>query len=80
MYILNVNNCLKLLFPLTAYRTEESKPWVLPVVRKIEELMAKDLSLNKEYLPVLGLPAFSTAATTMLLGKDSKALLEGRGK
>jgi len=61
-----------------AYRTEESKPWVLPVVRKIEEMMAKDSSLNKEYLPVLGLPAFSTAATSMLLGKDSKALLEGR--
>jgi len=60
-----------------AYRTEESKPWVLPVVRKIEEQMAKDTTLNKEYLPVLGLPAFTTAATSMLLGKDSKALLDG---
>jgi aspartate aminotransferase len=61
-----------------AYRTEEGKPWVLPVVRKIEEQMAKDTTLNKEYLPVLGLPAFTAAATSMLLGKDSKALLDGR--
>lgn len=40
--------------------------------------MAADLSLNKEYLPVLGLPAFTQAATKMLLGPESKALLEGR--
>lgn len=61
-----------------AYRTEESKPWVLPVVRKVEEMLAKDMSLNKEYLPVLGLPAFSTAATSMLLGPESKLLAEGK--
>lgn len=44
----------------------------------MEEMLAKDHTLNKEYLPVLGLQAFSTAATSMLLGADSKALLEGR--
>jgi aspartate aminotransferase len=41
-------------------------------------MLAKDLTLNKEYLPVLGLPAFTTAATSMLLGQESKALIEGR--
>ncbi|CAL8138675.1 unnamed protein product [Orchesella dallaii] len=61
-----------------AYRTEESKPWVLPVVRKIEQMMAADESLNKEYLPVLGLAAFSQAATKMLLGAESPALADGR--
>lgn len=40
--------------------------------------MAADTTLNKEYLPVLGLPAFTQAATKMLLGAESKALLEGR--
>ncbi len=40
--------------------------------------MAADLTLNKEYLPVLGLPAFTQAATRMLLGPESKAILEGR--
>jgi len=40
--------------------------------------MAKDMTLNKEYLPVLGLPAFTQAATKMLLGPDSKAIAEGK--
>ena len=48
------------------------------MVRKVEEMLAKDETLNKEYLPVLGLPAFTTAATAMLLGQESKALVEGR--
>lgn len=61
-----------------AYRTDESKPWVLPVVRKVEEQLAKDYTLNKEYLPVLGLPAFSSAATSMLLGQESPAIVSGR--
>jgi len=40
--------------------------------------MAKDESLNKEYLPVLGLPGFTSAATKMLLGSNSRAISEGR--
>ncbi|KAG0413702.1 hypothetical protein HPB47_009148 [Ixodes persulcatus] len=51
-----------------AYRTEEAKPWVLPVVRKVEKEMAEDYSLNHEYLGQLGLEDFSKAAVRMLLG------------
>nr|CAD7588345.1 unnamed protein product [Timema genevievae] len=61
-----------------AYRTDEGKPWVLPVVRKTELQLANDETLNHEYLPVLGLEAFSSAATSMLLGADHSAILEGR--
>jgi len=61
-----------------AYRTDEGKPWVLPVVRQVEQSMANDDSLNKEYLPVLGLEAMASAATKMLLGEDSTPLKEGR--
>jgi Aspartate/tyrosine/aromatic aminotransferase len=62
-----------------AYRTEECKPWVLPVVRQAEKELAADDSLNHEYLPVLGLESFSSAATRMLLGGDaSPPLREGR--
>ncbi|KAJ8867401.1 hypothetical protein PR048_031202 [Dryococelus australis] len=61
-----------------AYRTDEGKPWVLPVVRKTERQMAADETLNHEYLPVLGLEAFSSAATSMLLGPDHPAIAEGR--
>ena len=61
-----------------AYRTEEGKPWVLPVVREAERRLAEDETLNHEYLPVLGLESFSTAARDLVLGKDSPAIKEGR--
>lgn len=62
-----------------AYRTEECKPWVLPVVREAEKQLAGDETLTKEYLPVLGLESFTSAATSMLLGgKECAALTDGR--
>jgi len=61
-----------------AYRTDEGKPWVLPVVRETERKLADDETLNHEYLPVLGFEACSSAATRMLLGADSSALTQGR--
>lgn len=63
---------------VAAYRTDEGKPWVLPVVRKMETKLADDLTLNKEYLPVLGLEACAAAATAMLLGEDNPAIRDGR--
>ncbi|KAI5635824.1 aminotransferase class I and II domain-containing protein [Phthorimaea operculella] len=61
-----------------AYRDENGKPWVLPVVRKMEKQMADDDTLLHEYLPVLGLDQFSQLSVGMLLGEDSPALAEGR--
>ena len=61
-----------------AYRTDESKPWVLPVVRETESAMAADTTLNHEYLPILGLESFSTASMKMVLGEDSTAIKEGK--
>eukprot|EP00092_Neocalanus_flemingeri_P032130 GFUD01034921.1.p1 GENE.GFUD01034921.1~~GFUD01034921.1.p1 ORF type:complete len:410 (+),score=106.21 GFUD01034921.1:39-1268(+) len=64
-----------------AYRTEEGKPWILPVVKKAERILAEKIeqeSINHEYLPVLGLDTFTTAATAMLLGDDSPALADSR--
>lgn len=61
-----------------AYRTDEGKPWVLPVVKKTEIALANDDTLNHEYLPVLGLETFSAAATAMVLGEDSAAVKDGR--
>lgn len=64
--------------PFTAYRTDDAKPWVLPVVRKVEISMANDQSLNKEYLPVAGLADFSQASIRLVLGEDSNAIQEQR--
>lgn len=61
-----------------AYRTNEGKPWVLPVVRKVEKALAEDETLNHEYLSQLGFEEFSKAASTMLLGADSPAFKENR--
>ncbi|KAI6210612.1 Aspartate aminotransferase [Aphelenchoides besseyi] len=61
-----------------AYRTEEGKNWVLPVVREAEKILANDDTLDHEYLPVLGLEKFTRAAAELVLGSDSPALREGR--
>ncbi|XP_035226908.1 aspartate aminotransferase, cytoplasmic-like [Stegodyphus dumicola] len=61
-----------------AYRTDEGRPWVLPVVRKTEKTLADDDALNHEYLGQLGLEEFSKAASRMLLGDDSPAIKENR--
>jgi len=61
-----------------AYRTEDGKPWVLPVVRDAEKRIANDDSLNHEYLPMLGMDTFSAEASKLLLGDDSPAIKENR--
>jgi aspartate aminotransferase len=62
----------------SAYRTEEGKSWVLPVVRQAEIKLANDETLDHEYLPVLGLEKFTRAASELVLGSDSIAFKEGR--
>lgn len=63
---------------LSAYRTDEGQPWVLPVVKKVEQMIANDNSLNHEYLPILGLPEFRANASRIALGDDSPAIKENR--
>ena len=48
------------------------------MVKTVENQMATDLTLNHEYLPVAGLPAFRTAACALVLGKDNPAILQNR--
>ena len=63
---------------LTAYRTEEGQPWVLPVVKTVEAQMSTDPMLNHEYLPLDGLKSFTEAAAKLLLGSDSPAFTQNR--
>lgn len=51
---------------------------MLPVVRKAEQAISKDDSLNHEYLGQLGLDKFSQLATQMLLGEDSAVLKDSK--
>ena len=61
-----------------AYRDDDSKPWVLPVVKKATAVLLNDPSLDHEYLPVTGLPEFTSAAARLILGPDCPAIAEGR--
>ncbi|KAG4424641.1 hypothetical protein IFR04_002174 [Cadophora malorum] len=61
-----------------AYRDDDAKPWVLPVVKKADELLRNDPALNHEYLPIAGLATFTSAAAKLILGSDSPALADKR--
>ncbi|KAK7467029.1 Aspartate aminotransferase, cytoplasmic [Stygiomarasmius scandens] len=61
-----------------AYRDDDNKPWVLPVVRKAEQILLNTPSLDHEYLPITGLPEFTAAAAKLILGPDSPAIAEAR--
>jgi aspartate aminotransferase len=66
---------LYILLFFEAYKDDSGKPWVLPVVRTVEQQIANDLTLNHEYLPVLGLPEFTNQAVKLILGADSPAVV-----
>ncbi|KAL2761101.1 hypothetical protein ACRALDRAFT_1027013 [Sodiomyces alcalophilus JCM 7366] len=61
-----------------AYRGDDAKPWVLPVVKKADEILRSDPNLDHEYAPIAGIPSFTTKAIELLLGADSPALKEKR--
>ncbi|KAF2201547.1 aspartate aminotransferase [Delitschia confertaspora ATCC 74209] len=61
-----------------AYRDNNAKPWILPVVQKADDIIGKDPNLNHEYLPIAGLPEFTTASQKLILGADSPAIKEKR--
>ncbi|KAG8687083.1 Aspartate aminotransferase, cytoplasmic, partial [Ceratobasidium sp. 395] len=61
-----------------AYRDDDNKPWVLPVVKKATEILLNDPTLDHEYLPITGLPEYTSAAARLILGADSPAISENR--
>ncbi|ORZ18868.1 aspartate aminotransferase [Absidia repens] len=61
-----------------AFRTDELKPYVLPVVKKADAILFNDASLDHEYQPIAGQPSYTKAASKLILGKDSAAIQQGR--
>lgn len=45
---------------------------------KATSILLNDETLDHEYLPITGLPEFTSAAAKLILGSDSAALKEGR--
>lgn len=53
-------------------------PYNLPHNIQASEILLHDPDLDHEYLPITGLPDFTSAAAKLILGGDSLALQEGR--
>ena len=54
-----------------AYRDNDGKPFVFPVVRKAEAAIVADNTLDKEYLPIDGLAEFRKGAQGVIFGWNS---------
>ncbi|KAI8631944.1 PLP-dependent transferase [Xylariaceae sp. FL1651] len=62
-----------------AYRDNNAKPWVLPVVRKADEILRNDPNLDHEYAPIAGIASFTSKAAELILGgAGSPAIKEKR--
>ncbi|KAM0754790.1 aspartate aminotransferase [Meredithblackwellia eburnea MCA 4105] len=61
-----------------AYRDNNGNPFVLPVVAKAKVIIAQDNTLDHEYLPIGGLPTFTSASAKLIFGENSPAIKEGR--
>lgn len=57
---------------------DDGQPLVYPLIRKIKQRIATDPTLIPEYPPPLGMPEFSSRASQLALGRDSRAIVENR--
>lgn len=51
---------------------------VFTCLGQVKQALAQDESLDHEYQPITGLPTFTTASVKLILGSDSRALIEKR--
>ncbi|KAK4498344.1 hypothetical protein PRZ48_011002 [Zasmidium cellare] len=61
-----------------AYRDNNAKPWVMPVVKKADEILRQTPDLNHEYLPIAGLNEYLSASQQLVFGEDSPILKDHR--
>ncbi|KAH3668696.1 hypothetical protein OGAPHI_002450 [Ogataea philodendri] len=61
-----------------AYRDNSGNPWILPSVKLAENLLQNSKDYNHEYLPISGFKSFTDAAARVILGDDSKAIVQDR--
>jgi len=66
-------NPKKISLGVGAYRDDNGKPYVLPSVKEAEKIIYEK-SLDKEYLPISGLPEFTKAAANLAFGEDSPVI------
>lgn len=74
----NDKNPNKINLGVGAYRDNDGKPYVFPVVRKAEAKICADHSLDKEYAPIDGLQDFNKGARGALFGWNHPDVNSGR--
>ena len=67
----NDKNPKKVNLGVGAYRDNDGKPYVFPVVHEAEARVVGDKTLDKEYLPIDGNAAFRKGAQGVIFGFDS---------
>jgi len=68
---------LKQIVGVGSYRDDSGRPYVLPCVRKAEQIML-DQNLDMEYTGIAGEPNFIECAKKFVYGEDCSPLLENR--
>ena len=61
-----------------AYRDNNGKPFVFPVVKKVEHQIVNDATLDKEYAPIDGVAEFITGSKQVAFGWDHPDVTSGR--
>ena len=61
-----------------AYRDNNGKPYVFPIVKKVEQQIVNDPSLDKEYAPIEGVADFITGSKQVAFGWDHPDVTSGR--
>jgi aspartate aminotransferase len=69
-------NPKKISLGVGAYRDDNGKPYVLPSVREAEKRIFEK-NMDKEYLPISGIPEFTKAAANLAFGDDSPVIKNG---
>ena len=60
-----------------AYRDDDGKPFILPCVRRAEEIIL-ERNMDHEYAPIQGIDSYIQKCLKLAYGADSKALAENR--
>lgn len=66
----NDTNENKINLGIGAYRDENGKPWVLPVVKKAKEIILNDTNMIHEYLPIGGIKEYWELAIKLMVGNE----------
>ena len=61
-----------------AYRDNNGKPFVFPIVKKVEHEVVNDVTLDKEYAPIDGVAEFITGSKQVIFGWEHPDVTSGR--